>query len=150
MNLASISATVTDGDTGSGATAYFCGTSIAITDAALSADPYSGTIGATEGAGFNDSVFHFFDANAIATIADFSAQVGYGDTSLSTAATVVNDPNGGFDVIAPHTFSEEGTFFGNVSVTDDGGQALNAALSSASSMRRSGSLEPSDCGMMLG
>jgi len=131
MNLASISATVTDGDTGSGATAYFCGTSIAITDAALSADPYSGTIGATEGAGFNDSVLHFFDANPIATIADFSAQVGYGDTSLSTAATVVNDPNGGFDVIAPHTFSEEGTFFGNVSVTDDGGQALNAALSSS-------------------
>jgi hypothetical protein len=98
-----------------------------VSDASLSAD-YSG-ISATEGISFSGTAAHFYDANSGASASDFSAGISYGD-DVSQAATVVADPSGGFDVVVSHTFAEEGSYSGTVSVFDEGGSTLEMSTAS--------------------
>ncbi len=85
---------------------------------------------------YSPGLFHFTDADPLATAADFSATVNWGDgvsnnlTDGDNAVYVVADPAGGFDVLGNHIYGthiRNGTF--SVSVTDDGGATANASVS---------------------
>ena len=60
----------------------------------------------------NPVLFHFTDANPLATAADFSATVSWGDGSADSsgaanpAVFVVANPTGGFDVIGAHAYTQ--------------------------------------------
>lgn len=120
----SISATFTDGTSASPSYAY-C--TVNIVDASLGGS--ATTVQPVEGASFGGTLLHFTDANPYATTADYTATATFGDGTAQTSAVVAAD-NGAFDVTAPHTFAEEGTFNGSVTVTDDGGQTITTSLTS--------------------
>jgi hypothetical protein len=98
-----------------------------VTDAALSSNPQDLTVpAATEGVAFGPAVLlHFADANPMATAADFTATVTWGDGDVESNGanvSVVAHTGGGFDVIGSHSYAEEltGATF-TVLVTDKGG-----------------------------
>jgi len=71
----------------------------------------------------------FVDANQGSTVADYTAVVNWGDgsapeTLLPSDLTAIGG-NGGvsWNVSAPHTYAEEGTYAYTVTITDDGGAA---------------------------
>jgi hypothetical protein len=85
---------------------------------------------------YNPILFHFADANPLATTADFTAIVNWGDgasnTSVDSSGSVVvlADPAGGFDVLGSHAYTQStsnNTF--DIQVTDDGGAVANASAS---------------------
>jgi hypothetical protein len=85
---------------------------------------------------FGPVLFHFTDADPLATASDFTATVNWGDGSSNTSAdglgfvSVVADPAGGFDVVGSHFYTQNtrnGTF--SVSVADDGGASASAHTS---------------------
>jgi len=84
-----------------------------VADAALSAGALTPPI-STEGQGFtNATIFHFTDANPLATVADYTATITWGDglVSVVTGATgsdgqIVANAGGGFDVLGTHVYSE--------------------------------------------
>jgi hypothetical protein len=82
-----------------------------VTDATITAPPVS--ITATEGIPFSGTVVNFTDANVFATADQFTATITWGD-GASTPATVIADPNGGFDVQGTHTYATVASY--NVSV----------------------------------
>jgi len=95
-----------------------------VTDAALSSNGVSLT--SVEGNPLPNSVIaHFTDANAFATVSDFSASINWGDGTQSNG-TVVANPNGGYDVIGGHTYAEVSSYQVNVSISDLGGASTSA------------------------
>ncbi len=60
----------------------------------------------------NPVLFHFTDGNPLATAADFSATVTWGDGSADSSADanpavfVVTNPGGGFDVLGAHAYTQ--------------------------------------------
>ena len=85
---------------------------------------------------YSPVLFHFTDANPLATPADFTATVNWGDGASNTSAdglgfvTIVADSAGGFDVVGSHLYAQNirnGTF--SVSVADDGGATASAKTS---------------------
>jgi uncharacterized repeat protein (TIGR01451 family) len=90
-----------------------------------------------DGRVFNSpGVFHFTDANPLATAADFTATVNWSDGNSNTTTdgsgtvSVVADPSGGFDVVGIHAYTQNtrnGTF--KVSVADDGGASASSSTS---------------------
>jgi uncharacterized repeat protein (TIGR01451 family) len=81
-------------------------------------------------------LFHFIDGNPLASAADFTATVNWGDGNSSSSATssavsVVADSSGGFDVIGNYTYAastgviRNGTF--SVQVQDKGGASTSAS-----------------------
>jgi hypothetical protein len=84
-------------------------------------------------------LFHFTDGNPLATAADFTATVHWGDGASNTSADgtgsvfVVANPLGGFDVLGSHTYTQSlrnATF--SVQVADDGGAFTSASTSTFS------------------
>jgi hypothetical protein len=78
---------------------------------------------------FTQTVASFSTSDATATPADFSATINWGDgTSLSTgsAVTIVDDPNGGFDVQGNHSYSATGSFTVSVTIKDNAGDSASA------------------------
>lgn len=82
----------------------------------------------------NATLFHFTDADPLATAADFTASVEWGDGQSNTSAdgsgtvAVVASPAGGFDVVGAHVYAaafRNSTF--SVHVTDAGGSHANAS-----------------------
>ena len=89
----------------------------------------------------NALLFHFTDADPNGTALDYAATVAWGDgtTNSSTgfdiigsngshAVSIVANPNGGFDVLGSHTYSQivnAGTF--SVQVSDSGGSSTGAS-----------------------
>jgi hypothetical protein len=73
-------------------------------------------------------LFHFTDTDPAANLSDYSAVITWGDgnsdtvtSTASTAGQIVADPNGGFDVLGSHTYSQalsNATF--SVQVIDNG------------------------------
>ena len=57
-------------------------------------------------------------------VGDFTANVSWGDNTSNSTGTVQVDPQGGFDVLAPHTFAAAGNFIVQATVMDDGGQTV--------------------------
>jgi len=111
-----------------------------VLDAPLTAGAFTPPA-ATESAAFSDAIlFHFSDANPLATAADYSAAITWGDGNVSTVTStasgdgqIVADSGGGFDVLGSHLYTEQlgGATF-SVQVTDEGGSNVGASDSSFS------------------
>ena len=80
------------------------------------------TINAIEGTALSNNtvVAHFTDANALAGAGDFLAAITWGDGS-SGSGTIVSNINGGFDVVANHTYLHGGADTIGVTITGSGG-----------------------------
>src|SRR5205823_1729066 len=80
-------------------------------------------------------LFHFTDANPLATVSEFVARVQWGDHNLFnvsnaplSSVSIVANPAGGFDVLGTHTYTTgltNQTF--RVTVTDSGGATVSAS-----------------------
>jgi RTX calcium-binding nonapeptide repeat (4 copies) len=82
----------------------------------------------------NAFLFYFTDANPIGVATDYTATVTWGDGATNSSkdgsgtVSVVADPNGGFDVLGAHTYTQivnAGTF--SVHVNDAGGSSTGAS-----------------------
>jgi predicted enzyme related to lactoylglutathione lyase len=122
-----------------GASTSASNSAFSVADAALTAGALTPPT-ATENVGFSNVVlFHFTDANAAATVSDFTATVTWGDGATETSAAnptdvqVVTNAGGGFDVLGSHTYAEElsGATF-SVSVADNGATPASASTSTFS------------------
>ena len=98
----------------------------AVADAPLTSQ--GSPINGVEGIGLSPTpttVATFTDSNPNAPVSDYTAVVNWGDGSTPTAGTIVQtgtSPNGStFSVIAAHTYTEEGTYQTDVTITDLGG-----------------------------
>ncbi|MDB4872465.1 MAG: hypothetical protein JWL97_3469, partial [Gemmatimonadales bacterium] len=100
-----------------------------VADAVLTAGALTPPVASEAQALSNATVFHFTDADTVATIGDYTALVTLGDgNTVTLSATpssngqIVANPNGGFDVQLSHTYAEElsNVTFG-VTVTDNEG-----------------------------
>src|SRR5207302_3585269 len=88
----------------------------------------------------NVVVFHFTDANSVASASDFSALITWGDGTTSTVTSaasangqVVAAAGRGFNVLGSHTFPEELTNVTfSVRVNDKGGASTSASTSTFS------------------
>jgi uncharacterized protein (TIGR03118 family) len=97
-----------------------------VADAPLSAAAV--TISTTEGSQFAGTVATFTDGNPLATTADFTATVSWGDGTTSTAGNVSVNPSGGFIVTGSHTYAGEGANLPvTVTINDRGGSSATAA-----------------------
>ncbi len=94
---------------------------------------------AVEASSYNGTVARFRDSDLGGTTSDYAATIYWGDGQNSTGTLAV-DPNGGFDVIGSHVYSEEGFYSVTASIRDLGGsittalgtaQVLDAPLSAA-------------------
>ena len=81
----------------------------------------------TEGVAFGEQVVgHFTDANPNASAADFNATVFWGDSSeADTNTTIVANDNGGFDVLAGHTYAHAGDKTLGIQITGAGGTTVS-------------------------
>ncbi len=118
-----VSVTITD-DGGASTIAH---TTAIIGDAALSnaaGVPVSGTEGTKI---VNAPVLTFSDANPLATGADFTATIDWGDGVQGTGAVVLTGVQNGlatFTVTGSHTYTDEGSDPIHVDVLDDGGSRI--------------------------
>jgi hypothetical protein len=96
---------------------------VRVTDAAITAAPVAFT--AQEGVPFSGIVARFTDADPrVNAASNYTASVDWGD-GTTTSGTIAPAPNGGYSVLAGHTFSEEGSQFGiKVRISDVGVPAL--------------------------
>ena len=92
-----------------------------VADADLNATGVS--INGAENVSFSGKVASFTDANPLATPADFTATIDWGDATTSSATIVLNG-SGGFDVKGTHTYTATGSYVISVQIND--------AISSAS------------------
>lgn len=74
---------------------------------------------------FSGTVATFTDANPLATTADFTATITWGDGSVPSAGTV-SSAAGNFAVTGAHTYSSTGFFTVTVKIVDDGGSTATA------------------------
>jgi PKD repeat protein len=95
-----------------------------VADAPLTAGTLTLTTG-VEGVTPTTATFTFSDANPLATTADFTATIDWGDSSL-TAGTVSGGA-GSFTVTGSHQYAEEGNHTVTVTVLDDGGSTTGAS-----------------------
>jgi streptogramin lyase len=95
-----------------------------IADAPLSASAVN--VQATAGAPFEGLVAHFTDANPLATVADLSATIAWGDGTTSAATLSVNS-SGGFDVTGEHTYAAAGVYTVNVQISDSEGSTTTVS-----------------------
>jgi PKD repeat protein len=95
-----------------------------VADAPLTAGTLTLTTG-VEGVTPTTATFTFTDANPLATTADFTATIDWGDSSL-TAGTVSGGA-GSFTVTGSHQYAEEGNHTVTVTVLDDGGSTTGAS-----------------------
>ena len=119
-----VTVTVTD-STAATASATISAT---LTDAALTMTAGVNVTGAegstvTVGASFSD-------ANPLASTADFTASIAWGDQRTSTG-TVATGAGSTFTVSASHTYAEEGTYTVTVTVTDDGGASASTTIAAS-------------------
>ena len=96
-------------------------------DAALTGSA-AASVTATEGATATLTNATFTDANPLATTADFSATIDWGDgttTNFDSSAVSYDSSTGNYTVAGSHTYAEEvtGTDTITVTVNDDGGQS---------------------------
>jgi hypothetical protein len=97
------------------------GSTAKVADAPLSGQAVP--VNAVHGQPFSGTVATFTDGNPTAPVGDFTATINWGDGHTSTA-TVVIDPNGGFDVIGDHTYANAGAFAITVNIIDKDGSTL--------------------------
>jgi hypothetical protein len=74
----------------------------------------------------NAQIATFTDANSIATSADFTATIDWGDGTTPTAGTISGQSGRPFTVTGSHTYSTLGTKTVTVPIIDDGGSRATA------------------------
>jgi hypothetical protein len=95
---------------------------LVVSDAPLSASGQ--TIAATEAAVFSAVVASLNDSGGAEPASNYTAVVNWGDGSTSQARLV---PAGsGFNVVASHSYQEEGTYPATTTIADDGGATATA------------------------
>jgi uncharacterized protein (TIGR03118 family) len=99
-------------------------TTVTAVDAPLVANTFG--FSPIEGSTFTGAVASFTDGNPLATVADFTATIDWGDSTTSTGQFVAVG-GGTFHVIGTHAFGEEGqTSNVRVAVQDIGGSSVTA------------------------
>jgi hypothetical protein len=96
---------------------------IKVTDAPLTATPTGVT--AVVGEPFSGQVASFTDGNPLATVADFTATINWGDGTPNSAGSVTAGP-AGFVVSGTHTYVSIGSYATAVTITDSGGSGAVA------------------------
>jgi hypothetical protein len=100
---------------------------VSVSDAKITASPVS--ILMQEGVLFSGVVGQFSDADPrVEPSSNFTATVDWGD-GTKTAGAVVPNPSGGYNVIASHSYPEEGKQSVTVTVNDVGGMSDSAQSS---------------------
>jgi hypothetical protein len=81
------------------------------------------TLSATSGNPFSGAIASFTDSNTLATAADFTATINWGDTTTSsgTAVTISQTSPGNFNVIAAHSFAPANPYTITITVHGAGG-----------------------------
>jgi uncharacterized delta-60 repeat protein len=80
-----------------------------------------------EGQSFTGIVATFRGSNPNIAAGDYSAAFNWGDnTFLATPHRIVPDPGGGFDIIATHTYLEEGTYTTTITVSGAENMSVNS------------------------
>jgi N-acetylneuraminic acid mutarotase len=82
------------------------------------------TLTKSEGAGFTGTVATFSDADDNMSPANYTATIGWGDTT--TSAGTVAASGGGFTISGSHAYAEEGTYTVSVSISDLDGNSTTA------------------------
>ena len=103
---------------------------LAISDQAIAATATN--FSSTEGKPFTGTVASFTDADTIATAADYSATISWGDGS-SSAGTVAGAA-GAFTVSGSHTYAEEGAEQVTVTITDTDNPSNSATANSTATV----------------
>jgi streptogramin lyase len=114
------------------------GAAARIFDAPLSASARS--FGVQEGSSYVGTLATFTDANPLATAADFSAAIAWGDGHTSVGS--ITQSGGVFSVAASHTYAEAGSYTVQISVNDlegSTGSATAAASISDAALSATGS-----------
>ncbi|MEP6819417.1 MAG: FG-GAP-like repeat-containing protein [bacterium] len=83
------------------------------------------TISAVRGAAFTGVVANFIDADPTGNVAEFSANIGWGD-GANSVGTISNDGSGGFNISGSHTYTSSGSFPIVVMIQDVGGSSATA------------------------
>jgi probable HAF family extracellular repeat protein len=83
------------------------------------------TVNGTEGTPASFLVATFTDKNPNVGLVDFSALIDWGDGS-SSVGTVLATTSGGFAVVGPHTYAEEGSYPVSVTISAIGGSSASA------------------------
>ena len=96
---------------------------IKVSDAPVTGAPT--TVTAVAGTPFNGQVASFTDGNPLATAADFTATISWGDGTTASAGTVTGR-NGSFTVTGTHTYATIGSYATTITVTDSGGSSAVA------------------------
>jgi hypothetical protein len=91
---------------------------VTVADATLTAKP--STVITSQGATFSGTVATFTDANPLATAADFTATINWGD-GHTTTGSVSAAAGGGFQVTGSHQYTGFGAFTIGLSLADSGG-----------------------------
>jgi hypothetical protein len=94
-----------------------------VQDAALSATGQA--VSATEGGSYTGVLATFSDANAGATVGDYTATIAWGDGSTGLG-TVSAAAGGGWQVNGTHTYANEGAYTATVTLNDRGGSSATA------------------------
>jgi hypothetical protein len=110
--------------TGNGGGALALGGTAHVHNATLTSS--GSTLNATEGSPVSGSngvvIAHFGDSNTQASAGDFGFSINWGDnTAADTTGNIVANVNGGFDVVANHTYDHSGDKTFTVTITGDGG-----------------------------
>ncbi|HET9060632.1 MAG TPA: PKD domain-containing protein [Acidimicrobiales bacterium] len=116
----SYTATVTIADDDVAYNSATVDSSAEVSDAPLVAGAAVPVVG-VEGKSVTTTVGTFRDANAGATVTDFTAMVNWGDGTPASPGVVAQSPDGTFSVTGTHTYAEEGIYTPSVQVVDDGG-----------------------------
>ncbi|HVX64855.1 MAG TPA: TIGR03118 family protein [Pirellulales bacterium] len=114
----SFTAHVVLGDDAPGTAIATANVDVTVADAPLST---TGTnLSLTEGATFAGTVASLLDANPLATPADYTVTLDWGD-GATTSGSVVSNGFGGFNVQGVHAYAEGGSYLIGVFVHDAGG-----------------------------
>ncbi len=103
------------------------GDSITVDDANLSATGVQAS--SLAGTEFTAQLANLSDANPLATVADFTASVNWGDQTAPSSATVtaVSGVSGLFRVFGTHTYAQAGQYTAVVTIDDDSGKSAQAS-----------------------
>jgi hypothetical protein len=96
---------------------------LTVADATVVAIP-AADLHPVEGASFNGTVASFIDQNPAGAAGDFTATIDWGDGT--TSAGTITVAGTGFNVSAPHTYTQEGSYTISVTVLDKGGSGSTA------------------------
>jgi hypothetical protein len=107
------------------------------TDPAITAS--GGTLAATEGMGFTDTVATFSDPDPMAIASDYLATIGWGDGS-SSPGTISGPTGGAFSISGAHTYAEEGAYVVTPYISDADDASIRTTLTSTINVADAGLL----------